>query len=126
MKEELRKFILLALIIATFLMTGTFVFSVTGIVRIPVYPVLYIVPFVMLITVAAHAFLIYAVKKGDRTFISKYISASGVKLMIYLAALLIYVFSVGVNVKFVMVIFLISYVGYSIAEVYSILKYLKK
>jgi hypothetical protein len=126
MKTELRKFVLQTIIIAVLIILTILFLQFFNVIQYSVQPVFFIVPFIMLVTVAFHTYLIYTAKKGDRMFISKYIASSGLKLMLYLAAILIYIFSKGVNIKFVMIIFLITYIIYSFIEVYSIIKYLKK
>lgn len=126
MKIELRNFIIQAFIAAVLILFITVLLKMFHIIEHSIAPIYYLVPFIMLVTIAFHAFLMYSATKGDRMFISKYIASSGLKLMIYLVAILILIFSKAANIKFVMVMILISYLIFSVLEVYAILKYMKK
>lgn len=126
MNTELRKFSIQVIAAGIVILGLVFLFKALGWIFNPVLPVLAIVPFIMLVTIGFHSYLIYTAKKGDRMFISKFIASSGVKLMIYLVSILIYIFSSGENIRFVMIMILISYIVFSFIEIYAILKYLKK
>lgn len=85
-----------------------------------------IIPFVVLVTIAVHYVLIKASLSNPRTFIGKYVAFSGLKLIVYLVAILFYVFVVKSEVVIFMLSFLITYFIFLIFEISAILKFLKK
>lgn len=84
-----------------------------------------IIPFVMLVTVVVHYVLIRA-SKNPRTFVGKFVAFSGLKLLVFLIAILIYAFGVKNEVVIFMLSFLITYFVFTILEISAILKFLKK
>ena len=84
-----------------------------------------VIPFVMLVTAVVHYVLIKA-SSNPRTFIGKFAAFSGLKLLVYLIAILIYAFSVKNEIVIFMLSFLITYFIFTIFEISAILKFLKK
>ena len=85
-----------------------------------------IIPFVILVTVGVHYMLIKAAISNPRTFIGKFVAFSGLKMVVFLFAILIYAFAVKNEVVIFMFAFLITYFIFTILEISAILKYLKK
>lgn len=72
-----------------------------------------------------HQFLIKASKLNTAQFLSRYIGAMGIKLLIYIMFLLVILLVDRERAVPILIIFLISYLCFTIFEVVSILKYLK-
>jgi hypothetical protein len=87
--------------------------------------VYFLVPFVLLVTIVVHFVLIKA-SSNPRTFVGKFVAFSGLKLIIFLMAILIYAFLVKDEVVLFMMSFLITYFIFTILEISAILKFLKK
>jgi hypothetical protein len=84
-----------------------------------------LIPFVMLVTVVVHFVLIKA-STNPRTFIGKFVAFSGLKMIVFLIAILIYALSVKNEIVIFMLAFLITYFIFTILEISAILKFLKK
>lgn len=87
--------------------------------------VYFLIPFVMLVTAVVHYVLIKA-STNPRTFIGKFVAFSGLKMIVFLIAILIYAFSIKNEVVIFMLSFLITYFIFTILEISAILKFLKK
>ena len=87
--------------------------------------VYFLIPFVMLVTAAVH-FILMKASSNPRTFVGKFAAFSGMKMIIFLIAMLIYGFIVKKEVVIFMVGFLITYFIFTILEISAILKFLKK
>ena len=84
-----------------------------------------IIPFVMLVTAVVH-FVLMKASANPRTFVGKYVAFSGLKMIVFLTAILIYAFTVKKEVVIFMLGFLITYFIFVIFEISAILKFLKK
>jgi len=84
-----------------------------------------LIPFVMIVTAVVHFILIKA-SSNPRTFVGKFVAFSGLKLIIFLFAILIYAFTVKNEVVIFMLSFLITYFVFAIFEISAILKFFKK
>jgi hypothetical protein len=84
-----------------------------------------LVPFVMLVTSSVH-YILMKVSSNPRTFIGKFVAFSGLKLIIFLIAILVYAFLIKNEVVIFMLGFLITYFVFTILEISAILKFLKK
>jgi hypothetical protein len=126
MNPELRKFILYSVITGALIILGAWPISVYSPREIDILPVYFIVPFVMIVTILFHAFLLHASKGDPKTFIGKFIASSGLKLMIYIAVIVMYVIVYNHNSTVFLSAFFISYIGFTIIEILFILNHLKK
>ena len=90
----------------------------------PHFPV--IPAFLLVVTMAAHIFLIKASENDPRKFTAKYLGAMGVKMFIYLTFLVVFLFIDTARAVPFLVSFLVTYVVFTTYEVLSILKFLKK
>lgn len=86
----------------------------------------FVIPFIMAITILFHYVLIRASAVNPRNFVGKFAAFSGVKLMIYMVSILIYAFAIKKEVVVFLMGFLIIYLLFTILEISSILKFLKK
>jgi hypothetical protein len=90
----------------------------------PYFPV--IPAFLLIVTVVVHIFLIRASENDPRKFTSKYLGAMGLKMFIYLAFLVVFLFIDTARAVPFLVSFLVTYVTFTTYEVISILNFLKK
>ena len=86
----------------------------------------FIVPFVLMVTNAFHYSLMKASLTTPRSFVGKFMAFSGVKLLLYMIVLLLYAFFVKQEVVSFLLLFFLTYILYTILEIASILKFLKK
>jgi hypothetical protein len=126
MSSDFKKFILYSIISCFVLMMGAWPLSVFTDKRIDITPVFFVIPFVMIITIIFHSYLLQASKNDPKTFIGKYIASSGLKLMIYLTVIVFYIVWYQYNSKIFLTTFLISYIVFTFIEVVFILSHLKK
>ena len=126
MKIEYSKFIikLLLLTISIFLI-AFFIFKFfLCMYYLNIFP--YLLMFFAIITALFHYFLIKSSQHEIKKFINTFMIFTGIKLMLYILFILIFILlNKSSAVVFVMG-FIILYVIYSIFEIISIVKYLKK
>ena len=90
----------------------------------PFFPVLPI--FLFIVTVAVHLYLVRASKGDKRKFVSKYLGAMGLKILIYLAFIMIFLaVDTGSTISFILS-FLLMYAAFTVFEVLSVFKYTEK
>jgi len=125
MMEPVRKF-LFRLFMFTLILTclgyGLFSFILPG-SYFPFFPVL--PAFLFIITIAVHVYLIRASKGNKRKFVSKYLGAMGLKILIYLAFIIIFLAVDTTSTISFILSFLVMYAAFTIFEVISILNTLK-
>jgi len=85
-----------------------------------------LIPFIMFITIGFHTLLIKATQSNNMLFVNKYIAFSGLKLIIYLISILIYLIFIKFEITVFLLSFLIIYFIYSIVEITSLLQIFKK
>lgn len=90
------------------------------------HSIYFIVPFVLMVTNAFHFSLMKASLTAPRSFVGKFMAFSGVKLLLYMIVLLLYAFFVKQEVVSFLLLFFLTYILYTILEIASILKFLKK
>ena len=126
MKETLRKFIFNLLILTLALACigfglFYFFFSESYFKLFPVIPV-----FMFSITLILHIYIVKASEGEIRKFTSKYLGSMGIKILIYLVFIIIFLAVDTANAIPFMVSFLTLYAAMTIFEVISILKYTEK
>lgn len=89
-------------------------------------PFYYTAPFIMIVTILFHFILLKATNANPKQFISKFLAASGLKMMIYLTVIVIFIFTNRFQAKVFLISFLACYSIYTFIEIYFILKFLKK
>lgn len=77
-------------------------------------------------SVAVHHFTIRASKERPQLFPTYFMAITGIKMLVYIVALAIYIFIYTTTAIPVIITFLILYVIYTILEVISALRILKK
>jgi hypothetical protein len=87
----------------------------------PVLPFLF--PFFYSATVVVYYFLIKSTEKKFSSFINRFMLATFLKLMTYMAVLLIYVFAHKEDAVCFILAFFILYIAYTVFEVVAMLKY---
>jgi len=85
-----------------------------------------LIPFILLVTIGFHKILVHASKSNNMLFINKYIAYSGIKLMVYVISLLIYVLFIKFEIILFLLSFVIIYIIFTITEVSSLLQFFKK
>jgi hypothetical protein len=126
MNPALKKFIGYCLLTGSVLIVGTLSLNYLTVKHLDLTPVYFVVFFVMVITILFHLYLLRVSKGDSKTFISKFMASSGLKLMIYLTVIVVYIVSYRLNAKVFLTSFLISYFVFSVIEVIFILTHLKK
>jgi len=126
MKDSLRKFgfnLLLLTLVLTALGYGLFLFVIPE----SYFTLFPLVPFfVFAVTIVVHVFLVRASENDARKFVSRYLGAMGLKLLIYIVFLItILVLDTKQAVPF-LISFLVCYASFTLVEVISILKHLKR
>ena len=126
MFKSQRKFIITLLFIAliiTVLGYGLFLFLIPQYYfrHFPVIPA-----FLLLVTIMVHVYLIKSSEDNPRKFTSKYLGAMGLKMLIYIIFLVVFLFIDTAHAVPFLVSFLVTYATFTSYEVISILNYLKK
>src|SRR5271157_1081046 len=105
MTSPIKKFLLKA-IITSLVCYIIVIFLAFCLIKRPSFLEVYIlIPYIMFITIGFHTLLIKATKSNNMLFVNKYIAFSGLKLIIYLISILIYL----IFIKFEIIIFLLSF-----------------
>jgi hypothetical protein len=88
--------------------------------------VYWLIPYLLTVTVGFHVLVVKATKGNNSLFMNKYIAFSGLKLMLYVFSILIYL----LFIKFEVIIFLLSFITiyfiFTIVEVSSLMQIFKK
>lgn len=125
MKLVIRRFIFNLLVITlslTCLAYGIFHFLLPG-AYFSSFPVIPAVLFT--VTSLVHIYLVTASKGDPGKFISKYLGAMGIKILLYLLYIVVFLFFDRANAIPFLVSFLAMYAGLTVFEVISILNTLK-
>ena len=125
MNNHLKKFIIRGIIISLVLsITGFFLFiTILKEYFSFSFPVLLLVIF--LINVLFHRYLIRSAGRSNRKFPIKFLSATGIKMGLYLIIIILFVVFDRENAVPFLFVFMIIYVVFTIFEVVSVLDYLK-
>ena len=126
MKESLRKFtfnLFLLTLVLTTLGYGCFLFLIPD-SYFPLFPV---VPFFLFaVTATVHIYLVRASENDARKFTSRYLGAMGVKLLIYILFLIVFLVLDTIHAIPFIISFLVCYVAFTLVEVIAILKHQKR
>lgn len=124
--SPLKKFIVQGFFITLLLaVIGYFLFTV---VFNPYYQVIlpFVLLFIFLFTTVIHAMLLKTARKKPKKLVNRFLMLTGLKMMIYLLIMIIYlVISKQDSAPFLLT-FLIVYLVFTIFEISSILSYLKR
>ena len=124
--SPLKKFIVQGFFITLLLaVIGYFLFTV---VFNPYYQVIlpFVLLFIFLFTTVIHAILLMTARKEPKKLVNRFLMLTGLKMMIYLLIMIIYlVISKQDSAPFLLT-FLIVYLVFTIFEISSILSYLKR
>lgn len=124
--SPLKKFIVLGIFITLLLaVIGYFLFTV---VFNPYYQVIlpFVLLFVFLFTTVIHAILLKTARKKPKKLINRFLMLTGLKMMIYLLIMMIYLVISKQDSAPFLITFLIVYLVFSFFETLSILSYLKR
>ncbi len=126
MASPIKKFLFKA-IITSFVCYIIVIFLAFSLIKRTSFLEVYIlIPYIMFITIAFHTLLIKATKSNNMLFVNKYIAYSGLKLIIYLISILIYLIFIKFEIIVFLLSFLIIYFIYTIVEITSLLQIFKK
>jgi L-asparagine transporter-like permease len=89
-----------------------------------VIPLLLVI--VYLLTAAVHGFLLYTHNREPQKFITKFMLTSGIKILLYLVMIIIYLLFFPENAAIFLLSFLSFYFLFTLFEVFSIHRTLKK
>lgn len=124
--EPFRKFTL-------YLFLLTVLITITGwIIFIKIFPEQYFNGLMLLpllffgITIILHFYLIKSSQKEMIKFTPRFIGATGIKMLIYFILILIYLLVDRTHAVSFLISFLVCYMIYTVFEIISVLKYLKK
>jgi len=124
--SPLKKFIVLGIFITLLLaVIGYFLFTV---VFNPYYQVIlpFVLLFVFLFTTVIHAILLKTARKKPKKLINRFLMLTGLKMMIYLLIMIIYLVISKQDSAPFLITFLIVYLVFTIFETLSILSHLKR
>ena len=126
MSKSFKEFIFQENILAAFItLTGYFLFtSVLEPYYRNVVPLLLVV--VYLLTAGVHGFLLLTYRKEPQKFVRRYMLASGLKIVLYLFFIVIYLILFPENAAIFLLSFLSFYLLFTLLEVYSIHRTVKK
>ena len=125
MIESVRKFIF-QLLILTLLLTCLGYGLYTFVLPESYFPLFPIIPaFLFIVTLLVHVYQVRASAGDSRKFTSKYLGAMGLKILIYLCFIIIFLLVVDSSVVPFLISFLVMYIAFTIFEVISILNSLK-
>lgn len=124
--QSLKKFIIREIVFATILGLVAYVLFQTILkdYYLPVFWILFSV--ISLFTALFHYSVLQVGNKELTKFSSKFMTFAGIKMIIYLIIIVIYVFSFPEKAKFFLISFFILYMLYTVFEVILIIKHLKK
>jgi len=124
--QALKKFIIREIVFATILGLVAYILFQTILkdYYLPVFWILFSV--ISLFTALFHYSVLQVGNKELTKFSSKFMMFAGIKMIIYLIIIVIYVFSFPEKAKFFLISFFILYMLYTVFEVILIIKHLKK
>jgi hypothetical protein len=126
MQDSIGKYFVNLFILALMLTAagyGLFYFAVPG-SYFPMFPV---VPFfVLIVTLLVHVYLVKASKGDGRKFTSRYLGAMGLKILIYLIFIIVFLVLATRHAVPFLVSFLVCYAAFTLVEVIAILKFQKR
>ena len=126
MQDSFRKFIIKTALTALICYILAFIIK-TFFLRINSFLAVYIlIPYITLITGGFHFLLIKASKSNPTLFINKFLAFSGIKLMLYLFTIILYVIFIKSEIIIFLLSFILIYFVFTITEIISLLKFLKK
>jgi hypothetical protein len=79
-----------------------------------------------LITFAFHTILVSVSSSRPATFINRFVAFTGMRLLIYLMIILLYVFLINTQIVTFLLTFLVGYFVFTTFEISSILNFLRK
>ncbi len=126
MNSALKKFIVYTVVAGFILVMGAWLLNSLIDNKLSITPVFFVVPFVMIVTILFHFYLLKASKGDAKVFVGKFVASSGIKLMLYLTVIVFYVVWYRQNEKVFLTSFLISYIVFTFIEVLFILSQTKK
>jgi hypothetical protein len=88
--------------------------------------VYFLIVYVSVITILFHSILLKAAKGPNSLFVNRFIAFSGMKLMIYLMTIIIYIFFIKSEPVIFLLSFILLYFVFTTLEITSLLKYFKK
>lgn len=125
MFESLRKFIFILLLLTLFITAIGYAFFLFIIPRyyFPYFPAIPV--FLLLVTLLVHYYLVRTSEQDPRKFTARYLGAMGLKMFIYLAFLMVFLFLDTAHAVPFLVSFLVTYATFTLYEVIAILNFLK-
>ncbi len=126
MYKSFKEFIIQETILAAAItLAGYFLFTgILGKYYRNIIPLLLVV--VYFLTTAVHGFLLHAYSREPQKFIMKYMLASAIKIVLYLIFIIIYLLFFPENAAIFLLSFLSFYFLFTLFEVFSIHRTLKK
>ena len=126
MQELPRKFVFNLFLLALILTAtgyGIFLFLVPG-AYFPLFPVVPL--FLFTVTIIMHVYLVRASENDARKFTSRYLGAMGLKLLIYIVFMVVFLALATQHAVPFLVSFMVCYATFTLVEVIAILKHLKR
>lgn len=126
MEHYLKKFIYQSIITTIICLVATYIIKTYLITKFTFTEVYFLIPFVTIITLLFHILLVKAARESNMLFVNKFLAFSGLKLMIYLLTIIIYIFFIKFEPVVFLLTFAILYIIYTVIEITSLLKFFKK
>jgi len=125
MNNHLKKFIIKGIIISLILFIAGFFLFITILKEYFSFSFPVLLLAMLLITVLFHRYLVRSAEGSNRKFPVKFLSATGIKMGLYLILIILFIVFDRENAIPFLLVFLIIYVIFTTFEVVSVLNYFK-
>ena len=125
MNNHLKKFIIKGIIISLILFIAGFFLFITILKEYFSFSFPVLLLAMLLITVLFHRYLVRSAEGNNRKFPIKFLSATGIKMGLYLILIILFIVFDRENAIPFLLVFLIIYVIFTTFEVVSVLNYFK-
>jgi hypothetical protein len=126
MRKAILGYSLQSMVISFVLAISYFVFYKYGFPQFYTPFVFVLIGLLFAINVVFHSFFVHTVVKKNEAFVRRYLASTMLKLLVYLAVILVMIFSGQPRIKIILISFLVFYIVFTVHEIYTILEFLKK
>lgn len=126
MKPEIRRFVTTVVITSIISIITTAIIKYFFLQSYHLTSVYFLICYISLITILFHIMLLRAISTTNSLFVNRFIAFSGMKLMIYLFTIIIYIFFIKSEPVIFLLSFIMLYFIFTILEITSLLKFFKK
>lgn len=126
MRKAILGYILQSFVISLVLALSYFSFYTYGYPQFYSPSIYYLIAVVFAVNVSFHSFLVYTAQKNNQAFVRRFLASTMLKLLVYLMVMLVLILIGTLNMKVVLICFLLLYIVFTVHEIYSIMEFLKK